>query len=187
MAFSRSCAAGFATDVTDLTLRGSDPEAKTPNTASYNLAIERQITQDIGATVTYVGNNSHHLQVFPDPNSPLALLNPNNSAQNTRPLPDFGGSSYTSYTEATATGTTHCRPKLEKRFRSGSSFLATYTWSHALDDAPTPLGVTGDGGYRQTRLLSEHDDLLELQASIRASALPSTDSMSCHSATEGGS
>jgi hypothetical protein len=154
--FASIIANGFANDVTDLTLRGSDPVAKTPNTASYNLAVERQITQDIGATVTYVGNNSHHLQVFPDPNSPLALENSNNSTQNARPLPDFGGSSYTSYT-----GTSNynaLQAKIEKRFRQGSSFLATYTWSHALDDAPTPLGVTGDGGYRQTNLLSEHDD-----------------------------
>jgi hypothetical protein len=154
--FSNIIAEGFASDVTDLTLRGSDPVAKTPNTASYNLAIERQITQDIGATVTYVGNNSHHLQVFPDPNSPLALLNPNNSAQSTRALPDFGGSSYTSYTGVSNYNA--LQAKLEKRFQSGSSFLATYTWSHALDDAPTPLGVTGDGGYRQTGLLSEHED-----------------------------
>ena len=154
--FSEIIANGFASNVTNLTLRGSDPEAQTPNTASYNLAIERQITQDIGATVTYVGNNSHHLQVFPDPNSPLALQNPNNSAQLTRALPDFGGSSYTSYTGNSNYNA--LQAKIEKRFRSGSSFLATYTWSHALDDAPTPLGVTGDGGYRQTGLLSEHDD-----------------------------
>jgi hypothetical protein len=31
--------------------------------------------------------------------------------------------------------------------------LATYTYSHALDDAPTPLGSTGDAGYRNSNLI----------------------------------
>ena len=31
---------------------------------------------------------------------------------------------------------------------NGLSYLASYTWSHSLDDAPTPLGSTGDAGYR---------------------------------------
>jgi hypothetical protein len=42
---------------------------------------------------------------------------------------------------------------MEKRMSHGYSLLATYTWSHSLDDAPTPLGTTGDGGYRQSTLV----------------------------------
>lgn len=154
--FASIVANGFATNVTNLTMRGSDAEAKTPYTASYNLSIQRELTQSMVATVSYVGNNSHHLQVFPDPNSPLALQNPNNSSQNTRPLPDFGGSSYTSYTGDSNYNS--LQTKLEKRLSGGASFLATYTYSHSMDDAPTPLGTTGDWGFRQNALLSEHDD-----------------------------
>jgi hypothetical protein len=36
---------------------------------------------------------------------------------------------------------------------NGMNFLASYTYAHSLDDAPTPLGSTGDGGYRNTNLL----------------------------------
>ena len=36
---------------------------------------------------------------------------------------------------------------------NGYSLLATYTWSHVLDDAPTSLGTTGEGGYRQSNLV----------------------------------
>lgn len=149
--FATIVANGFASDVEDLALRGSDPTAKTPYTEDYNLSIERGIGNDLAATLGYVGDVSRHLQVFPDPNNPLAYENPANSTQNARPLPDFGGTSYTSYA-----GSSHysgLQAKLEKRMAHGYNLLATYTWSHSFDDAPTPLGSTGDGGLRQSNLI----------------------------------
>jgi hypothetical protein len=149
--FAQIVANGFASNVENLTMRGSDPNAKTPYTEDFNLSVERGITNDMVATIGYVGNVSRHLQVFPDPNNPLALQNPSNSSQNSRPLPDFGGSSYTAYEGVSNYNA--LQAKLEKRLSHGTNFLATYTWGHALDDAPTPLGTTGDGGYRQTTLV----------------------------------
>ncbi|HEY1805041.1 MAG TPA: TonB-dependent receptor [Terracidiphilus sp.] len=149
--FASIVANGFASDVTDLQLRGGDPTAHTPYTESYNVSLERSISNNIVATAGYVGTRSLHLQVFPDPNNPLALENSNNSTQNARPLPDFAGSQYTAY--AGMSKYNGLQTKIEKRLSRGNSLLATYTWSHALDDAPTPLGVTGDGGYRQSTLV----------------------------------
>ena len=154
--FSSIIANGFASNVENLTLRGSDPSIKTPYTQDYNLSFERGLSPDLVATVSYVGDNSRHLQVFPDPNNALAYENPNNSIQNARPLPDFGGSSYTSYTGMSDYNS--LQTKLEKRMSHGYNLLATYTWSHALDDAPTPLGSTGDGGFRQSTLIPIHLD-----------------------------
>jgi hypothetical protein len=154
--FASIVANGFASDVTDLSLRGSDPKAKTPYTQDFNLSIERGITNNIVATVSYVGNVSRHLQVFPDPNYSLALENSNNSIQNARPLPDFSSTQYTSYSGVS--NYNGLQTKFEKRLSKGSSILATYTWSHTLDDAPTPLGVTNDAGYRQTNLIPEGMD-----------------------------
>lgn len=151
--FASIIANGFASNITNLTMRGSDPKAKTPYTTSYNLSIQRSLTNELGATVSYVGNQSRHLQVFPDPNNPLALMNTNNSSQPTRPLPEVGGTSYTSYTGLSNYNS--LQTKLEKRMSNGYNFLATYTWSHSLDDAPTPLGTTGDWGYRQDRLIPQ--------------------------------
>lgn len=142
---------GFASDVSDLSLRGSDTTAKTPSTQSYNLSVERSVTNNIVATASYVGNTSHHLQVLPDPNNPLALENPNNNPQNARPLPDFGGSEYTSYSGASNYNA--LQTKLEKRLSAGNSLLATYTWSHVLDDSVTPMNTIGDAGYRQSTLI----------------------------------
>jgi hypothetical protein len=149
--FSSIIAAGFASNVTNLTMRGSDPSIQTPYTQDYNLSVERGISNDLAATVSYVGNNSKHLQVFPDPNNPLALANSNISSQNARPLPHFGGSSYTSYSGMSDYNS--LQAKVEKRMSRGYNLLATYTWSHSLDDAPTPLGTTGDWGLRQSNLI----------------------------------
>lgn len=149
--FASIVANGFASDVENLQLRGSDPTAKTPYTEDFNLSVERSINNDIAATVSYVGNVSRHLQVFPDPNNSLALENPSNSTQDARPLPDFGGSQYTAYIGMSDYHS--LQAKLEKRMAKGYNLLATYTWSHSLDDAPTPLGTTGDGGYRQSNLI----------------------------------
>lgn len=149
--FSSIIANGFASNVTDLTMRGSDPNVKTPYTEDWNLTIERSLTRDTVGTISYVGDTSRHLQINIDPNSSLALENPSNSIQNARPLPDFGGSAYTGYEGMSDYHS--LQTKLEKRMSQGFNLLASYTWSHALDDAVTPLGSTGDGNFRQTNLI----------------------------------
>jgi hypothetical protein len=149
--FATIVANGFASDVENLSLRGSDPTAKTPYTEDFNLTIERGIGNDFAATLSYIGDVSRHMQVFPDPNNPLALENPNNSTQDARALPDFGGTQYTAY--AGMSDYHGLQAKMEKRMAHGYNLLATYTWSHSLDDAPTPLGTTGDGGFRQSNLI----------------------------------
>jgi hypothetical protein len=48
--------------------------------------------------------------------------------------------------------------KLEKRMAHGYNLLATYTWSHALDDVDTPLGSSGDSGPVEYNLVPiSHD------------------------------
>jgi len=43
--------------------------------------------------------------------------------------------------------------KLEKKYSNGKSLLATYTWSHSLDDAPALMISNADAGFRQTNLV----------------------------------
>ena len=142
---------GILSQVFGLFLRGSDPVAKTPYTQNYNLSIEQGFGKNTYLTFGYVGSNSHHLQVNPDPNAPLALENPSNWAQYARPFPYFGPFAYTAY--AGNSNYNSLQAKLQKSMSNGLSLLASYTWSHSLDDAPTPLGTNGDGGYRQSNLI----------------------------------
>lgn len=149
--FSIPLAQGLSNFISTPALRGTDHNTKTPYTMDWNLSIERELTENIAATVSYVGDASRHLAVFPDPNNPYALVNSADSAQAYRPFPDFGGTAYTNY--AGMSSYNSLQAKLQKRMANGLNFLATYTWAHSLDDAPTPLGSTGDGGYRNSNLI----------------------------------
>ena len=144
-------AAGFASNVTGLTMRGSDPNPKTPYTQSYNLAIERSLTNDIVGTISYVGNTGRHLQINVDANAPLALAAPGTSTQNFRPLPHAGGAAYVSY--SAMSNYNALQSKLEKRMSKGWNMLATYTWGHSLDNGNTPLGSSTDADQRQYNLI----------------------------------
>jgi hypothetical protein len=152
--FSTILANGFASVVTGQNLRGTYKNANTAYTQSWNLTMERSLGSNMSATLGYVGNTTRHLPVNISINLPLALQNPtnyNNQITNSQPLPHQGGDAYTGYS---GMGDYHSlQAKLEKRMSHGYNLLATYTWSHAMDDAVTPLGSSGDGGYRQDTLL----------------------------------
>ncbi len=149
--FSNAIAAGLINSIATPSLRGSAAKVKTPYSQQYNLSVEHSITNSLVATVSYVGSNARHLIVFPDPNSPATLANPTVNTQNLRPFPGFGGSAYSDY--AGDSNYNSFQAKIERRMSRGLSFLGTYTYAHALDDAPTPLGSTGDAGYRGTNIL----------------------------------
>jgi len=68
-----------------------------------------------------------------------------------QPYPHFGGFSFTAYDANSSYNA--LQAKLERRAFKGLSYLATYTWAHSLDDAPTPLGSTNDVGYRSLNIL----------------------------------
>ncbi len=154
--FSTIIANGFASNVTGLTMRGSDPEPKTPYTQSYNISIERGITNDMVATLSYVGTTSRHLQINVDANAPLALAAPGVNSQPFRPFPDAGGTASVVY--GAMSDYNALQGKIEKRMSRGFNLLATYTWSHSLDDANTPLGSTGDNGQQNYNLIPIKND-----------------------------
>jgi hypothetical protein len=131
-------------------LRGVSENPKTTYSENYSLAVEYGITNNMVATLSYVGSQTHHLIVLTSPNSPVALSGPNYSGPTLVPLPDFGGAMFSAYDGVSNYNS--MQAKLERRFANGLSFLATYTWAHSLDDAPTPLGSGGDGGYPNTNV-----------------------------------
>jgi len=136
--------AGFASNTTGLTMRGAEINPKTPYTESWNLSAERSISADMVATVGYVGNTGRHIIALVDANSPLAAAAPGQGSQNNRPFPDAGGSS--NQVNGGMSDYNALQAKIEKRMSHGYNLLATYTWSHSIDDVDTPLGSTGDSG-----------------------------------------
>ncbi|NYF78969.1 TonB-dependent receptor [Granulicella arctica] len=142
------------------TLRGGEANVRTPYSEQYNLTVEYGLSNTMVASVGFVGAVSRHLQFFPNPNGQTALT-PNGFSGYTdvngdktdpfQPFPHFNGFSYTAYDGASNYNS--LQGKVEKRLSDGLSFLTTYTWSHSLDNADTPLGTTGDEGTRSINIL----------------------------------
>ena len=132
----------------------SDSNVKTPYTQSYHLTIQRQITPNMVASIAYVGNNAKHTYAGTNPLAPLAITSSNNpnGNQNTQAFPNLSlstGNAQQFIGESMYNG---LQTKLERRFSAGLGFLATYTWSHAEDDAANP-GIGGGPSYRNTNLI----------------------------------
>ncbi|MCU1322490.1 MAG: putative Oar protein [Acidobacteriaceae bacterium] len=147
------------------TLRGGQPNVRTPYSQQFNLTVEYGISNTMVASVGYVGAVSRHLQFFPNPNGQTALT-PNGFSGYTdasgdktnplRPFPHFNDFSYTAYDGSANYNS--LQAKLEKRLSGGLSFLTTYTYSHSLDNANTPLGSTNDQGTRSVNILGLRAD-----------------------------
>ncbi len=158
--FTNAIAAGLLNSISKPSLRGSEPNVRTPYSEQYNMTVEYGINNTMTTSVGYVGSVSRHLIAFPNPNGQVALAPSSfggytdSAGDNINPLqpyPHFGGVSFTAYDGVSNYNS--LQTKIEKRTSRGLSFLATYTYSHSLDDAPTPLGSTGDGGYRSLNIL----------------------------------
>ncbi|MEO6804052.1 MAG: carboxypeptidase-like regulatory domain-containing protein [Granulicella sp.] len=141
---------------------GSQPNIKNPYTESYNLSFQRALTNDLVATLAYVGDVSRHLVVNVNRNSPAALIDPRLNTQTVQPFPAFGSVGTNEY--AGISSYNSLQAKVEKRYQNGLSFLTTYTWAHSLDDASQPLGGTG---YRGLNLIGLRGDYTNSQADVR--------------------
>ncbi len=148
--YSAAIAAGLGNYISTLLAYGVPAISKSPYSLAENFTVERSLSNNLVASVGYVGTVARHLQVVLYQNSAEAVINPNISVQTVVPFPKL----------TTGTGLTapvgmsdynSLQAKIEKRYSNGLNFLATYTWSHSLDDAPTP--ETTDTAYTNTNLL----------------------------------
>ncbi len=117
-----------------------DPEIKTPYTMNYSFGVQQALSSNTAATISYVGNVSRHLPLYYDPNTIRGLYNPNVSTQQYQPFPDLGGVGTIHYAGVSTYNS--LQAKIEKRYSHGLSFLGTYTWAHALDDASDAGGLS---------------------------------------------
>ncbi len=101
----------------------------------WNLHVQRQIGNDVVASLGYVATHGHNLPFPVDINQvPQALLSAND--QGSRPYPQFGSlnTSGTPANENAISNYNSLQAVIEKRMSQGLSLQFSYVWSHFLDD-----------------------------------------------------
>jgi hypothetical protein len=132
---------------------------------TYSLGVQQQISPNLAATITYVGNLARHLELYGAPNTAPGLWRPGTNTNPFNPFPDLGGIGEVHFAGVSTYNS--LQAKLEKRYSHGLSFLATYTWSHALDDASDAGGLFTAIGNRQPALIPYIDELTNSVFDIR--------------------
>ncbi|HXM43650.1 MAG TPA: TonB-dependent receptor [Bryobacteraceae bacterium] len=99
-----------------------------PYTFEWNLNLQQQLGSGFTAQVGYVGSSSHNLYVDPNFNQPQP--GPGSIASR-EPFPEY--SSILAYLPLDRSNYNSLIAQLERRFKSGFSFLGAYTWSHSFD------------------------------------------------------
>jgi hypothetical protein len=123
-----------------------DPYLRDTYSQNWNLTVQKQLPANMYIELAYVGTTGKNLSLHYDGNRPIALVAPGPGVPSVgarRPLAGFdlvdtvkniGQSTYHSF-----------QTKLERRVTSGLTFLAAYTWAHALDNSD--MSTLGGGSY----------------------------------------
>jgi len=143
----------------------TDPEIKPPYTMTFSFGVQQQIEPNLSATITYVGNLTRHMELYAAPNTAPGLWRPGTNTNPFNPFPDLGGIGEEHFGGVSTYNS--LQTKLEKRYSHGLTFLATYTWSHALDDASDAGGLFGAIGDRQPALIPYIDELTNSVFDVR--------------------
>jgi Carboxypeptidase regulatory-like domain len=111
-----------------------NPKMKTGTTGSYNLAVQRQLNRTTTLDVAAVGSLSHRLSYE------VGDINAN-PATDTDGLinPFLGKIQY--LTDAGASNFTSLQVKVSRQASNSLSYLASYTYSHSLDNGPAPFNL----------------------------------------------
>ncbi|HJZ82986.1 MAG TPA: TonB-dependent receptor [Pyrinomonadaceae bacterium] len=133
-------------NLTQVQLRAANPNARTSYIQQYSFGIQREFARDWLAEVAYVGTKGTHLFTLRDLNQPLPGQTSLPRDQRF-PFPAFGLVEYrddngiSNYNSMEAT--------LDKRFHTGYTVRAVYTFSKSLDNSFEHLTSGGSNSFPQ--------------------------------------
>ena len=139
-----------------------NPNFKDPQTAQWNVTIEREVTSDTAVRVSYVGMNSYRMNVTEDYNAippstqpyvPSPFVDPRAPYQNWLQLYVSQNAGFANY-QGLSLEATH-------RLSHGLSFQANYTWAHDISDAQ---GDAPGGFVPEVLLFTPTADQFDLRA-----------------------
>jgi hypothetical protein len=107
-----------------------DPWLSDPLSFQWNLEVEKALGGNIVASVGYVGSQTERQIITQDVNF-ATTLGPSPVSSRVQYPQMYPGEGYDSSTGRSSYES--LQAKLEKRFSHGSTFLASYTWSHLID------------------------------------------------------
>ena len=110
---------------------GSNPHNKIPYSMEYNAGIEQQLSNSLVLNLDYVGSLGRHQFVQPVANT-APIPGPGTLASRGQPFPQYGGP-FNFDMNASSSSYNALQAELKKSLSSGLFFLASYTWSKALD------------------------------------------------------
>ena len=150
---------GFPSDPFSLNaqiqFRGVQPDFRNPLVHKWNLIVQRELPGNMALEIGYTGNHQAH-QVILGNTDLYPNLGTTNSAINSDSLRFINAACSTCQSVGSGLSITVSNgfgnyaagfAKLEKRFSRGLQLLTSYTWSHALANAGTPLSGSSNIGY----------------------------------------
>ena len=148
-----------------------DPNMHMPYTINYNASLEQVLTPTTTMTLSYVGSLGRHLVTSTGPNLPTAITIGGQQANGFQQFPHLGGYAYMQWTAASNYNS--LQAQVQKRYASGLSFLATYTWAHGFSDESDLLG--GDVGYKSPYIIPINKEYTQSGQDIRHRAVINVD------------
>jgi hypothetical protein len=128
-----------------------------PNSLNWNFAVQQEVWSGIVLEIAYSGTKGTHILTGVDDNQPFPSANPNSDPQTRRPIPTLG--TFGTVHTAGTSNYNALQVKAEKRYSSGLTFLAGYTWAHSIDVAPLCVLANNTGEisdcFRDARNRSE--------------------------------
>jgi hypothetical protein len=156
-------AGGIKGFINSTVMNERDTTIKTPYVLNYNLTVQHSFGNNLSATLMYVGNVGRHLPTLL--NTDVAAVLQANGKNSTLAswFPSLGNGTWLNY--GAESGYNSLQAKLEKRFSSGLSYLASYTWSHNLDNSIDPLG--GGDSYRMWEIIPITHEITNANYDVR--------------------
>jgi hypothetical protein len=137
---------GGTNATTTNSLNGAEQNFKNAVTYQWSLGVQREVAKDMIAEATYFGYQASHQQGTHDINQPAPGPGTPAQVNARRPYPLYGAINMYQWDRNASFHS--LQTKLQKRYGYGLSFLATYMWSHEIDDQGTP---TNQSDFRTTR------------------------------------
>ncbi|HWA96939.1 MAG TPA: hypothetical protein VG713_00535, partial [Pirellulales bacterium] len=138
--FNDVLSTGIIAGVTGVTVNGTAVDTKQAYSENYNLSVQYSVTNDMAATLGYVGTQSHHQEGGYNINNTYTVLKTGSvtncttanqaTCSLTEPFPFLGNMSIASFYGQSAYNS--LQGTLTKRAAKGFTFAANYTWSHQM-------------------------------------------------------